>query len=337
MARSTIIDIAQKLNLSPSTISRALHDSPEISKTTKDKVIKTAEELNYFPNDLARSLIHKRTNTIGVIVPEITHNFFSTAISGIEGVAYNAGYVIMLCESNESYDREVINTKALISNQVAGLIVSISQNTNKYSHFEYLKRVGIPLVFFDRVCENINSSKVVVDDHAAAFKAVEYLIKKGYKHIAHLGGTEQLSISRDRFAGYLDALSTFGLPFDKELVYFGGFHEPDGVKGMKWLLDLNKQPDAIFAVNDPVAIGAYEEIKNRALRIPQDIAVIGFSNNPISALINPPLTTIEQPAYELGKRAASVLLEQIEAKTNKILYNPVREILETKLIIRASA
>lgn len=337
MSRTTLRDLAKKLNLSVSTISRALNDSPEISDATKSKVIEASLALDYHPNILARGLINKQTKIIGVIVPEITHDFFSLAISGISEVAYNAGYVIMLCQSNESYDREVINTNALVSNQIAGLIVSISQETKRHDHFEYLQRIGIPLVFFDRVCESLKTSKIVVDDHGGAFRAVEYLIKKGRKRIAHLGGTEHLSISRDRFTGYLDALHTFGIPFDNNLVYFSGFQEQNGVKGMQVLFELEKHPDAIFAVNDPVAIGAYEEIKNRGLRIPDDIAVVGFSNNPVAAIIDPPLTTIEQPAHELGRRAAIVLLEQILAKTERRIYKPVREVLETKLIIRSSA
>jgi len=337
MSRTTLRDLAKKLNLSVSTISRALNDSPEISDATKSKVIEASLALDYHPNILARGLINKQTKIIGVIVPEITHSFFSLAISGISGVAYDAGYVIMLCESNESYDREVVNTSALVSNQIAGLIVSISQETKRHDHFKYLQRIGIPLVFFDRVCESLKTSKIVVDDYGGAFRAVEYLIKKGRKRIAHLGGTEHLSISRDRFTGYRDALHTFGIPFDNNLVYFSGFQEQNGVKGMQVLLELEKQPDAIFAVNDPVAIGAYEEIKNRGLRIPDDIAVVGFSNNPVAAIIDPPLTTIEQPAHELGRRAAIVLLEQILAKTERRIYKPVREVLETKLIIRSSA
>jgi LacI family transcriptional regulator len=336
LARTTIKDIAEKLNLSPSTVSRALHDNSEISPGTKRKVLETAEELNYHPNILARSLINQRSQTIGVIVPEITHNFFSAVISGIEGVAYDAGYVIILCESGENFEREVLNTQALVNNQIAGLIVSISQSTTESSHFEFLQRVGIPLVFFDRVCDDINTSKILVDDYGGAYKAVEYLIKSGYKRIAHLGGAEHLSISRDRFTGYLDALNTFEIPFNKDLHYFGGFHERDGIEGMEYLLGLKNTPDAVFAVNDPVAIGAYEVIKKRGLKIPQDIAMIGFSNNPVTAIIDPPLTTVEQPALELGKRAANILLEQIEALNAKKIYTPVREILETKLIIRKS-
>lgn len=337
MNRTTIKDIAVKLNISPSTVSRALNGNLLISNTTKKKVIETAHELNYHPNILARSLINRRSKMIGVIVPEVTHNFFSSVISGIEGVAYDAGYVIILCESNESYEREVINTEALVNNQIAGLIVSISQSTTESKHFQNLQRLGIPLVFFDRVCDNINTSKILVDDYGGAYKAVEHLINKGYKRIAHLGGTEHLSISRDRLLGYIDALNTFRIPYNKDLVYYGGFHEQDGVKGMQLLLDLKEPPNAVFAVNDPVAIGAYEEIKRRGLKIPQDIAVVGFSNNPISALIDPPLTTIEQPAFELGKRAASVLLDQIDAKSDKNIFKPVREVLETKLIIRSSS
>jgi len=336
LAQTTIKDIAEKLNLAPSTVSRALHDNSEISRITKKKVLDAAKQMNYHPNILARSLINKRSQTIGVIVPEITHNFFSAAISGIEGVAYDAGFVIILCESNENYEREVLNARALMTNQVAGLLVSITQSTVKSYHFMDFQEAKIPFVFFDRVCDDINTSKVLVDDYGGGFSAVEHLIKSGYKRIAHLGGVKHLSISRDRYKGYRDALKKYGIAFEEELVHFAGFHEKDGIIGMQYLLGLKKPPDAVFIINDPVAIGAYDEIKKRKLKIPQDIALVGFSNNPISAIVDPPLTTVEQPAFELGKAAANILLEQIKAKNEKKSFSSVKMMLETKLIIRES-
>ena len=336
MSQTTIKDIAKKLNLSPSTVSRALHDNQEISSRTKRKVINAAKQMNYYPNILARSLKKKTSQAIGVIVPEIKHDFFSAAISAIAGVAYDAGYVIILCESNENYEREVLNARALVTNQVAGLLVSITQSTVKSSHFKFFQRVGIPVVFFDRVCDDIRASKVLVDDYGGGFNAVEHLIKSGYKRIAHLGGVKHLSISRNRYKGYRDALKNYSIVYEKELVHFGGFHEQDGIIGMQYLLDLKNPPDAIFTVNDPVAIGAYDEIKKRKLRIPQDIALVGFSNNLIAALVDPPLTTIDQSAFELGKAAANILLEHIKAKNEKKSFKSIRKVLETKLIIRES-
>jgi len=336
LAQITIKDIAKKLNLSPSTISRALHNHPELCETTKEKVNAAAEKLDYHPNALAQSLKNRKTNTIGVIVPEIMHHFFAAVISGIEGVAYSAGYVIILCESNENYEREVINTRVLVENRIAGLLVSITQATKKSDHFKYLQRVGIPLVFFDRVCDDITTSKVLVDDYHGGFIATEHLIKSGYKKIAHLSGPKQLSISRNRCKGYLDALKRYRILPRKEYILHGGFHEQDGREGAHYLLNLKNHPDAIFAVNDPVAVGAYDIINKRGLHIPKDVAVVGFSNNPISAIIQPPLTTIDQPAFEVGQHAAKILIEQIESIDKKKNILPKIEILETRLIIRES-
>lgn len=329
----TIKDIAKKLNISPSTVSRALRDHPDISTQTKKRVNSLAEELDYQPDSIAQSLKKRRTNLIGVIVPEIKHNFFSAAISGIEEVAYRAGYAIIVSQSNESYDRECVNVRALISNRVAGLLISISQTTEISDHFKLLERQGIPFVFFDRVCEDIEASKVVVDDFHGAFKAVEHLINSGYKRIAHIAGPKHLSISQCRLNGYLSALNKYKIQYNENYVVHGGLNEEDGIKGFQKLLKLDKLPDALFAVNDPVAIGAFEKIKEHGLKIPGDIALVGFSNNPITALIEPPLTTVSQPAYEVGKRAAKLLMEQIKSGENFI---PRKEVLRTELIIRDS-
>ena len=329
----TIKDIAKKLNISPSTVSRALRDHPDISTQTKKRINSLAEELDYQPDSIAQSLKKRRTNLIGVIVPEIKHNFFSAAISGIEEVAYRAGYAIIVSQSNESYDRECVNVRALISNRVAGLLISISQTTEISDHFKLLERQGIPFVFFDRVCEDIEASKVVVDDFHGAFKAVEHLINSGYKRIAHLAGPKHLSISQQRHNGYLSALNKHKIQYNENYVVHGGLNEEDGIKGFQKLLKLDQLPDALFAVNDPVAIGAFEKIKEHGLKIPGDIALVGFSNNPITALIEPPLTTVSQPAYKVGKAAAELLIEQIKSGENFI---PRKEVLKTELIIRDS-
>ncbi|MCK4689585.1 MAG: LacI family DNA-binding transcriptional regulator, partial [Candidatus Marinimicrobia bacterium] len=238
----TIKDIAKKLNISPSTVSRALRDHPDISTQTKKRVNSLAEELDYQPDSIAQSLKKRRTNLIGVIVPEIKHNFFSAAISGIEEVAYRAGYAIIVSQSNESYDRECVNVRALISNRVAGLLISISQTTEISDHFKLLERQGIPFVFFDRVCEDIEASKVVVDDFHGAFKAVEHLINSGYKRIAHLAGPKHLSISQCRLNGYLSALKKHEIPYDENLIVHGGLNEEDGIKGFQKLLKLDQLP-----------------------------------------------------------------------------------------------
>lgn len=332
MKHATIVDIAKTLGISPSTVSRALADHPDVKKETKEQVKRIAEELRYSPNPIAQSLKSSRTTTIGVIVPEIKHDFFSSAISGIEEIAYHAGYTIMVCQSNESYEREVVNTNALMHHRVAGVIVSISQNTKSGDHFQDLISRRIPVVFFDRVCDDVQASKVVIDDYKSAYEAVTHLIQRGYKNIAHFGGPKELGICVKRWRGYVDALKKNQIAFRSELVRYGGLHEQDGYNSMDTLLKEKMIPDAIFAVNDPVAIGAFQRIKEAGLRIPADVAIVGFSNNKITALVDPPITTVDQPSFEMGRRAAEILISTIEDKTAE----PKTLVLDTNLVIRAS-
>ena len=334
MKHKTIIDIAKELKISVSTVSRALNNHPDIHENTKLLVNKVAKRIGYVPNPIALGLRKNRTSTIGVIVPEIKHDFFSSAISGIEEIAYHSGFTIIVCQSNESYDREVINTRALMHHRVAGIIVSISQTTKNGNHFKELNKHGIPLVFFDRVCHDINVSKVIIDDRKSAFNAVNYLIKKGYKRIAHFGGPQELDICSKRFAGYKDALECEGMAVDKSIIYFGGLHEEDGYSAMDKIIKKRKSIDAVFAVNDPVAIGAYQRIKEAGLKIPKDIGIVGFSNNKITLLVEPPITTVNQPSFSMGKRAAEILIELINK--NNIKIEPIVEVLDTELIIRKS-
>jgi DNA-binding LacI/PurR family transcriptional regulator len=332
MKQATIIDIAKRLQISPSTVSRALSDHPDIKEETKELVRKVAKELHYSPNPIAQSLKSSRTTTIGVIVPEIKHDFFSSAISGIEEVAYQSGYRIILCQSNESFEREVVNTNLLMHHRVAGVIVSISQNTKSGEHFQDLLRRKIPLVFFDRVCEDVVASKVVIDDFKSAFEAVTYLVNRGYKKIAHFAGPRELDICKKRLSGYVEALKQAHLPVLDELIRYGGLHEQDGYNSLGAMLKTNQVPDAIFCINDPVAIGAYQQIKESGLKIPDDIALVGFSNNKITSLIDPQMTTVDQPSHEMGKRAAELLINAIEAKVSE----PVTVVVDAKLIIRGS-
>ncbi|MCX7985112.1 MAG: LacI family transcriptional regulator [Bacteroidetes bacterium] len=332
MKHSTIIDIAKKLGISPSTVSRALSDHPDVKRETKERVRKVAEELNYTPNPIARSLKSSKTTTIGVIVPEIRHDFFSSAISGIEEVAYRSGYTIILSQTNESYEREVVNVNVLLHHRVAGMIVSISQNTKSGDHFLNVIRRKIPIVFFDRAFEGIPVSKVVVDDYKGAFDAVSYLLSKGYKRIAHIGGPKDLGICQRRKNGYIDALKHHNMIVDETLIYSVGMRESDGYAAMEAMLHSSHKPDAVFCVNDPVAVGAFQKIKEAGLHIPRDCAVVGFSNNKITGLLDPPLTTVEQPSFDLGKNAAEILIRVIEDKVEE----PIVKVLGTKLIVRGS-
>ena len=329
---TTIIDIAKILRISPSTVSRALNNHPDIKIKTKEKVRNIAKKLQYSPNTIAQSLKNNRTKTIGVMIPEIKHDFFSSAISGIEEIAYHSGYTIIVCQSNESYEREVLNTIALMRHRVAGVIVSISQNTKSGEHFKDLLRRKIPLVFFDRVCDDIEASKVVIDDYKSAFDAFKFLINKGYKKIAHFAGPQGVGVYEKRLKGYVDAIKENKIPFVNGLLLHAGLNTSDGYESMDSLFKSKLIPDAIFTVNDPVALGACKRIKEAGLKIPNDIAAIGFSNNVITSVVDPSLTTVDQFPFEMGRKAAELLIQTIENK----LMKPKTIIIDTKLIVRES-
>jgi len=329
---ATINDIALKLGISTSTVSRALNDHPDIKIETKELVRKIAGELKYSPNTIAQSLKNSRSTTIGVIVPEIKHDFFSSAISGIEKVAYDSGYTIILCQSNESYEREIVNASVLVHQRVAGVIVSIAQNTKSGEHFQDILRRKIPLVFFDRVCDDVLASKVMIDDYQCAFHAVTYLVNRGYRNIAHFAGPRELSMCKKRLSGYYDALKQANIFSMDGFVRFGGMHEQDGYDSMDSMIKENVLPDAVFAVNDPVALGAYQRIKEAKLKIPDDVAIMGFSNNKITSLVDPQITTIDQPSFEMGRKAAELLIQTIEGK----LVGHTTLILDTTLIERGT-
>lgn len=335
MSCVTIKYLARRLGISPSTVSRSLRNHPGISRATKEKVAALAEQCNYQPNLVAQSLQTRKTNTIGVIVPEIRHDFFSSAVSGIEQVSHEAGFTIMVSQTQETYEREVMNTRTMVSHRVGGLILSLSRETILFDHLTTAMKQGIPVVLFDRVTDEIPVSKVVVDDFEGARTAVEHLIRRGYRRIAHLAGPAYVSISRNRLAGYRRALEENRRLFDPQLVVPGGFQEKDGWAGMATLMSLPEPPDAIFAVNDPVAVGVFTWLKKAGLAIPEHMALVGFSNNPISALIDPPLTTVEQPALDLGRMAARLLLEQLKQK-DPYPAVPVTKVLKTRLIVRKS-
>jgi len=333
----TIKDIARQLDISPSTVSRALKDHPDISQKTKSAVLELATELDYHPNSIALSLRKSQTNTIGVIIPEIIHFFFSTIISGIEDVAYNAGYNIILCQSNESYDKEVTDTRALLNSRVDGLLVSCSSETKSFDHFEDLHNRGVPIVFFDRIYDGIDTNRVIVDDYEGARMAVQHLVEIGCTRIAHLAGPGMLQISKSRFQGYKDVIEESGLTYDEGLVAtdIKGVRFERGYAITKELLCLPDPPDAIFANQDLAAVGAMKAIKERGLHIPNDIAVVGFSNWQMSSYIEPSLTTVSQPGFQMGQEAVKLFIQQVKEDDIET-YTPVTKILKTELIIRDS-
>jgi DNA-binding LacI/PurR family transcriptional regulator len=330
----TIRDIALKLNISTSTVSRALRGIPEVNKETKAAVLQLAKKLNYEPNQIAQSLRNKKTKTIGVVVPDLVTHFFSSNISGIQEVAAKHGYNVMICQSNESLQTEISNIHALVAGRVAGLLISLSRETSTYDHLKSLSDRNIPLVFFDRVCEAFNTTNIKVDDHDGAFKATEHLIRQGCKRIAHLSGPKELSISKSRLQGYLDALQKNNMDVKEELIIHSRLQKEDVIAQTNYLLDLPDAPDALFAINDPVAIQAMLVMQERGINIPEEVAIVGFTNEPSSALIKPSLTTLAQPAYQMGKIAASHIISQINDPDQ---FTPQTIVLSTELIIRNSS
>jgi len=307
----TINDIAAALNISKSTVSRALRDQHDINPDTKRRVLEYALEHDYHPDFMARNLRSKSTRTIGVIVPAYNIPFYSIAICGIQDYAMKQGYNVMVCHSSEQYEVEKKNVEALLAADVEGIIISVAQNTELNEHIFKLKRKGVPLVMFNRVLEEFKAAKVVVNDYYGARQMVDYLIKTGCKDIGHISGPVNLALSNHRKQGYLDALKEAGIEPDPLMVVAGDFTIESGIKGMTSLLQLNHTIDALFCVCDAVAFGAMKVIKRKGFRIPSDISVAGFTNEPMCEMIEPTLTTVKQPIYEIGESASRLLFDQL--------------------------
>jgi LacI family transcriptional regulator len=332
---TTIKDIAKELGISPSTVSRALKDHFEISEDTKKAVKRVAKEMNYQPNSLALSLRYSKSNTIGVIIPEIVHFFFSTVISGIEDIAQSKGYNVIITQSNESQEREMVNIQTLFNNRVDGVLVSISKDSSDHSHFEALVQKGLPIVFFDRVSDTVESSKVTVDDFMGGYQATEHLLKQGYKKIAHLAGPSSLAITQERLKGYKKAHEDVGASWNDDLILFDQASTEMEAYNATFELLKTKNPDAVFASNDLAAMGAIKAAQKYGKNVPIDFGVVGFSNWQFTALTNPSITTVEQQGFEMGQHAAELLIKQIESTDEVDTYESIK--LETKLIIRESS
>jgi len=330
----TAKEVARALGISTMTVSRALNNRPNVDAKTREKVLETARKMGYIPNHIAKSLVLRKTNTIGVVVPEITHSFFPEVVRGIEEVSYQAGYHIILSHTAEDANREISAIETLVSKQVDGLLLSTSQNVADYEVYRQVIQRGVPLVFYDRCVKGIGASCVSLDDAECARKLTEHLISHGYQRIAHISGPPNVLISTTRLEGYRQALAEHGLPVEDELIVEGGFHEGDGYRAMQQLLTLppEKRPRAVVAVNDPAAFGAMKAIREAGLRIPDDVAIVGFSDDIRANLMEAPLTTIRQNAYEIGRRAARKLIDLIEEKSSQV----EEIIVPGELVIRRS-
>ncbi len=332
----TIKDIARELDISPSTVSRALKDHAEISKETKEAVNRVAKELNYQPNSLALSLRYSKSHTIGVVVPEIVHFFFSTVISGIEDVAHAEGYNIIITQSNDSFEREASNLQTLFNNRVDGILISISEETRSSEHLEGLLQRGIPIVCFDRNVEGLDVSKVVVDDFTGGYQATEHLIKQGYKKIAHLAGPKSLVLTRDRHAGYMKALEDHGVKYDESIVLYGFISDEKPAREAMTKLIKKHNPDAVFAASDVSAMGAMNAATGLGMKVPDEFGVVGFSNWQFTSITHPSLSTIEQRGFEMGQKAAELLIKELNSEEETFLDSETIK-LTTRLIHRESS
>ncbi|MBL7969833.1 MAG: LacI family DNA-binding transcriptional regulator [Prolixibacteraceae bacterium] len=334
MKHITIKDVAKRLNCSVSTVSRAFNDKYDIRKDTRELILATAKEMGYSPNPIAKSLLKQCSNQIGVVVPEFINSFFPEVIIGIQEVFLKKGYQVLIMQSGESHVTELENVKTLENNMVDGMIVSLSLETKNVDYYKELIKQGFPLVFFNRVSNELDTSKVLIDDYKWAFFANEHLIYQGFKKIFHFAGPSGLMFSQNRKNGFIDAHRKHKLPFTESHIIETGLMIWDGERVMEKLIHENNVPEAIFAVNDPTAIGAMKMLKKHGYKIPGDVALVGFTESKLAELIDPPLTSVAQPTKEIGRTAAQLLLEQIESKG---IFVPQTVVLNGRLNVRESS
>ena len=332
----TMRDIAEHFGVSVATVSRALSDNPRISKERRKEIQTYAQENNFFPNVIGEQLRHARvksTKLIGVILPQLPHFYFSTILSGIEEEAYSRGYLVVVAQSNERFEREKKICEAFYKNKVCGVIVSQAKNTQQYDHFKKLMQNGIPLVFYDRICTGVEASRVVVDDYMGAFTAVQHLIETGCHNIMFYNSPVTMEISKNRFNGYHDALMKYGMEVHKENVRICDNHD-DAEIITPAIMEMEPRPDAFFAANDDTAIGILQTVKRMGYRVPDDVSICGFTNGERAIACDPMLTTVEQRGRRVGEEAANILINKVEGLSP--LDKVERRVVRTKLIIRGT-
>lgn len=333
--KTTIKDIANVLNISAAAVSKALHNDSRISEKTKKAVRQVAENLNYQPNHLASALRKGKSNLVGVIVPRTNSNFFSSVIQNIEEVLNKEGYNIIITQSNESYKKECDNIDTLLFTQVDGIIASMANETVDLTYYEKIKSKGIPLILFDRGENDLNVDYIGINDYESSHMIVEHLVKQGCKRIAHIGGYKRTRIFNNRIRGYIDALKKHGLPLDNELLLESNLTTEDGRKKMTNLLALKNRPDAVYIAGDYAALGALQVLNENNINIPEDIALVGFGNEPFTAMVTPTISSIEQHSAEIGKQAAKTFLAHVEKNSVTQMLNKI--ILDAELIVRNSS
>ncbi|CAD0001072.1 MULTISPECIES: LacI family DNA-binding transcriptional regulator [Flavobacterium] len=333
----TIYDIADKLNLATSTISRALKDHRSISEKTTKKVKQTAKEMGFVPNTLAAGLRGNKSTTIGILIPTVTQPFLSSLISGIEVTAQKSGYSVIIMQSHDSYEMEVGMAQSLYSNRVCGVICSLAMQTKDTTHFKQFSNNNIPLVFVDRVPKDYDTFRVVINNYLAGYKATKHLLEQGCRRIAHLtAGSEFGTLYNERKRGYMDALLEYEIPIDEDIIIsLEQMTYEEGVKACNKLFDLKLVPDGLFAPGDILAVSAVQTAKKRGVKVPKEFAVIGFNNDPISEIIEPNISTVTHPAENMGKAAADLVIKNLKFVTEE----DAKEItfLNTHVVIRESS
>lgn len=330
----TIYDIAEKLNISSATVSRALKDDPIVNKKTRKRIFDAAEEMGYRLNHFARNLRNQRTNIIGVIVPRLNSYFMASAISGIEQVADSEGYHIVISQSAEQADKEIANAKTMFNNRVDGLLVSLAYNTKDLTHFEPFFKKGIPVIFFDRVEEHRNSTSIIIDNKRAAYEATKHLIDQGCKRIVHITAPPKRNVYIDRLAGYKLALAEHDIKFKEEYLVIGNLSQEAGAEAADKIRNMHPLPDGVFVANDNCAVGCMLALKHAGIRIPQDMAFVGFNNDPVATVVEPNLTTVSYSGYQIGEMAARNMISHLKGMP---INSTGSIILRSELIIRASS
>jgi DNA-binding LacI/PurR family transcriptional regulator len=333
MKHVTIKDVAKKLNVSVSSVSKAFNDRNDIKKETKEIILKVGKEMGYHPNPIAKKLSQQKTFNVGVVVPEFINAFFPEVIIGIQDILINKGYQVLIMQSNESYEMELKNVQVLEENMVDGLIISLSGETKNIDYYKSLIDQNYPIVFFNRYNDTLSASKVVFDDYKWSFFVTEHLIKQGYKKIFHLSAHQYILLAKERIRGYKKAMNKYHLPLEPTWIVEAGLTVEEGEMTMQKLIDNNNLPEAITCATDMLALGVVKCCKRNGIKIPDDIALTGFSEIPFAELIDPPLTSVLQPTYEMGEIAAKLLLKQIDNESTI----PETVILNGTLNIRQSS
>jgi LacI family transcriptional regulator len=330
----TIYDVAKALNISPSTVSRGLKDHPHIKKETKKNIVSKAKEMGYQQNKFASNLRQKHTNTIGVVVPRLNSYFMAAVISGIEKITSQNGYGLIISQSQESWKKEISCISTLFNSRVDGILVSLAFDTKNLDHFNMLLKKDIPVVFFDRVADCTGCISIIIDNFKAGYEATSHLIEEGCSRIVYFGGNLLRNVYSERFNGYKKALADNNIKFDQKLVIISSMNGQAGSEIAKKILAMDPRPDGIFSSNDNSAVAAIVELEKAGLNIPDDIAVVGFNNEPISQVIKPNLTTVDYPAREIGEIAATSLINKLK---NTQSANFSKIVLKHKLVIRQSS